>query len=129
MKFVIDAQLPSRMAVWLHSAGHDAVHTLDLPEGNRTTDESLADFAEREARVVITKDADFVNSHLLAAKPKKLLLIPLTVTRFLPPICLRSPKRINSSHAERAVDRISTLESEGSAGIAGPLGRRIEHHS
>ena len=75
MKFLIDAQLPRRMAVWLGSAGCDAVHTLDLPDGNRTTDERLIEFADREQRTVVSKDADFVNSHLLHARPAKLLLI------------------------------------------------------
>lgn len=75
MKFLIDAQLPRRMGGWLNNAGCDAVHTLDLPAGNRSTDEQVIEFAEREQRIVITKDADFVNSHLLAARPPKLLLI------------------------------------------------------
>lgn len=38
MKFLIDAQLPRRMTSWLGGAACDAVHTLDLPDGNRTTD-------------------------------------------------------------------------------------------
>lgn len=73
--FLIDAQLPRRMAGWLGSAGCNAVHTLDLPDGNRTTDEQVIECADREQRVVVTKDADFVNSHLLHARPAKLLLI------------------------------------------------------
>jgi predicted nuclease of predicted toxin-antitoxin system len=75
MKFLIDAQLPRRMAGWLVSAGCDAVHTLDLPDGNRTTDEQVIECADREQRAVVSKDADFVNSHLLHARPAKLLLI------------------------------------------------------
>lgn len=75
MKFLIDAQLPRRMAGWLRSAGCDAVHTLDLPDGNRTTDEQVIERADREQRAVVTKDADFVNSHLLHARPAKLLLV------------------------------------------------------
>jgi predicted nuclease of predicted toxin-antitoxin system len=63
------------MAAWLNNAGCDAVHTLDLPDGNRSTDEQIIEFAERELRVVVTKDADFVNSHLLSARPAKLLLV------------------------------------------------------
>jgi predicted nuclease of predicted toxin-antitoxin system len=39
MNFLLDAQLPRRMTAWLITAGCDAVHTLDLPDGNRTTDE------------------------------------------------------------------------------------------
>lgn len=75
MKFLIDAQLPRRMAGWLGSAGCDAVHTLDLPNGNRTTDELVIECADREQRTAVTKDADFVNSHLLQARPAKLLLV------------------------------------------------------
>jgi len=75
MKFLVDAQLPRRMTAWLTAAGCDAVHTLDLPAGNRTTDERINDVADLEQRVVVTKDADFVDSHLLRGRPAKLLLI------------------------------------------------------
>ena len=56
-------------------AGCDAIHTLDLPDANRTTDEQINDVADREQRVVVTKDSDFVDSHLLRGRPAKLLLI------------------------------------------------------
>jgi len=36
MKFLVDAQFPQRLARWLQAEGHEAVHTRDLPEGNRT---------------------------------------------------------------------------------------------
>ncbi|HEX8202594.1 MAG TPA: DUF5615 family PIN-like protein [Isosphaeraceae bacterium] len=75
MNFLIDAQLPRRMAAWLTAAGRDAVHALDLPDGNRTTDEQVNDVANQEQRVVITKDADFVDTHVLRSRPAKLLLI------------------------------------------------------
>jgi predicted nuclease of predicted toxin-antitoxin system len=75
MKFLVDAQLPRRMTAWLTAAGCDAIHTLDLPGANRTTDEQINDIADREQRVVITKDSDFVDSHLLRGRPAKLLLI------------------------------------------------------
>ncbi len=74
MNFLVDAQRPRRMTAWLAAAGCDAVHTLDLPDGNRTTDEQLCDVADREQRVVVTKDADFVDSHLLRGRPARLLL-------------------------------------------------------
>lgn len=75
MNFLIDAQLPRRIAGWLVAAGCDAVHTLDLPHVNRTTDEQINELAEQEQRAVLTKDADFVDSHLLHHRPAKLLLI------------------------------------------------------
>jgi len=75
MRFLVDAQLPRRLAYLLREAGHDAVHTLDLPDANRTTDNEILEIAAREQRVVVTKDADFVNSFLLLHQPEKLLLI------------------------------------------------------
>jgi len=48
MKFLVDAQLPRRLAVRLTKAGHDALHTLDLPNGNRTTDAEILQIAARE---------------------------------------------------------------------------------
>lgn len=59
----------------MREAGHDTIHTLDLPDRNRTTDEEINELSIRDGRVVITKDTDFVNSFLLLDRPYKLLLI------------------------------------------------------
>jgi len=75
MKFLVDAQLPRRLASRLHEAGHEAMHTLDLPLGNRTPDSVINELSLREGYVVVTKDADFVNSFLLHQQPRKLLLV------------------------------------------------------
>ena len=75
MKFLVDAQLPRRLVSRLREAGHEAIHTLDLPLGNRTPDSVINDLAIREAYVVVTKDSDFVNSFHLYRRPNKLLLI------------------------------------------------------
>ena len=75
MKFLVDAQLPRRLVQQLRGAGHEALHTLDLPRGNRTSDTFINELSIREHYVVVTKDADFVNSFLLFHKPYKLLLI------------------------------------------------------
>jgi len=75
MKFLVDAQLPRRIAQWLRKAGFDAVHTLDLPGANRTPDDTILRIAMIEQRVVVTKDADFVSSFVLTRRPEKLLLI------------------------------------------------------
>lgn len=75
MKFLVDAQLPRRLASRLREAGHEATHTLDLPRGNRTTDEEINELAAREGYVVVTKDADFVTSYHLRRRPHKLLLV------------------------------------------------------
>jgi len=75
LKFLIDAQLPRRVARWLADSGGDAVHTLDLAKGNQTPDRDIIAIAESESRIVMTKDADFVDSHIIRGKPSKLLLI------------------------------------------------------
>jgi predicted nuclease of predicted toxin-antitoxin system len=75
MRFLLDAQLPRRLVHRIRDAGHDALHTLDLPAGNRTSDAEIIAFAEREQRVVVTKDADFVASFWVTRQPSKLLLI------------------------------------------------------
>ena len=75
MKFLVDAHLPRHLALLLREHGYDAVHTLDLAEGNRTTDNRINEISEMQRRVVITKDADFVNSFLISKRPYKLLLI------------------------------------------------------
>lgn len=75
MKLLIDAQLPYRLAEWLRERGHDVQHTLDLPAGNRTTDGEICALAERDERIVVTKDDDFVQSHVLQGRPPRLLLV------------------------------------------------------
>lgn len=75
MKCLIDAQLPRRLVSRLREAGHEAIHVLDLPLGNRTPDSVINELSIREEYVVVTKDADFVNSFHLQRIPYKLLLI------------------------------------------------------
>lgn len=75
MKFLVDAQLPRKLCRWLRESGHDVVHTLDLPLGNATPDSVVLSVATSEQRIVVTKDDDFVQSHLVAGRPEKLLLI------------------------------------------------------
>lgn len=55
--------------------GHDVVHTSELPNGNRTPDREITGIAEVQDRIVVTKDRDFVDGHLLSAEPRRLLLV------------------------------------------------------
>lgn len=75
MKFLVDAQLPRRITRFLTTAGYDALHTQDLPDGNATPDSEVNRISIQEQRIVVTKDADFVQSFLLQQKPYKLLLV------------------------------------------------------
>lgn len=75
MKFLVDAQLPMKLALQLAASGHDVVHTNELPNGNRTSDSDVISIADVQERVVVTKDRDFRNSHLLRSKPQRLLIV------------------------------------------------------
>lgn len=75
MKFLVDAQLPIRLARLLSEAGYDTLHTRDLPQQNATPDTDINALSIAEQRVVITKDSDFLNSFLTTQQPYKLLLV------------------------------------------------------
>ena len=75
MRFLVDAQLPPRLVDLLADAGHDAIHTATLPRGNASTDDEVVDRAESDDRIVVTKDIDFRDGHLLRQKPRRLLLV------------------------------------------------------
>jgi predicted nuclease of predicted toxin-antitoxin system len=76
LRVLVDAQLPKRLAHFLaFHAGYDCLHTLDLPAANSTQDGAITRLSMAEERIVITKDADFVNSFLLYGQPYKLLLV------------------------------------------------------
>lgn len=55
MKFLVDAQLPARLAGFLNRAGHDAVHRIALPDGNRSTDRQIAQLADADGRRVYAR--------------------------------------------------------------------------
>ena len=75
MKFLVDAHLPRRLAYQLRAFGHEAVHTLDLPRGNRAPDSELGNLSVRDRTIIVTKDADFVNTFTGQRGPYKLLLV------------------------------------------------------
>ena len=59
MKFLIDAQLPPELCGWLAERGHEAVHVSALAD-EPLRDRQIADYADAEQLVVISKDEDFV---------------------------------------------------------------------
>ena len=75
MRLLVDAQLPVRLVALMTELGHDVVHTSELPNGNRTPDREVTRMAEVQDRIVVTKDRDFVDGHLLSGSPRRLLLV------------------------------------------------------
>ena len=75
MNRLVDAQLPARLARLLGARSEDAIHTLELPDANRTTDAAILAVAARDDRIVVTRDAGFVATFRLAGQPRRLLLV------------------------------------------------------
>jgi predicted nuclease of predicted toxin-antitoxin system len=75
MKFLIDAQLPKSLSEFFNRKGFDSIHTLDLPKKNRTSDTEIIQLVTDENRIVVTKDVDFLNSHMISSLPEKLIMV------------------------------------------------------
>jgi predicted nuclease of predicted toxin-antitoxin system len=75
MKFIVDAQLPYGLKIFLNSQGHDAIHTDDLPLKAETPDSEINNISKAQERIVITKDTDFLDSYYIKNIPPKLLLV------------------------------------------------------
>lgn len=75
MKFIVDAQLPKALSDFLNEKGLDSIHTLDIPEKNKTTDSQISKIANKEDRIVISKDIDFLESFLVKKEPQRLIIV------------------------------------------------------
>lgn len=75
MKFLVDAQLPRKLTEYLKYKGLDAIHTLDLPAKNNTSDQEIIEIADAGNRIIITKDYDFYKRKLIDDVPKRLLFV------------------------------------------------------
>ncbi len=46
-----------------------------MPDANKSKDSDIIKLADRENRIVISKDSDFLESYFIHSKPKRLLLV------------------------------------------------------
>lgn len=77
MKFLCDVHIAYRLVNFLRRAGHDATHVNRLPDKWFTTDNFIANYADENDYVVISKDVDFKNSHFLSGSPRRFIRIHL----------------------------------------------------
>ena len=75
MKFLIDAQLPVRLARLLQLNGYDTIHTKDLLLQNKTPDVEINAISIQQSRIVISKDRDFFESFMITQERYKLLFL------------------------------------------------------
>ncbi len=65
MKILLDAQLPPSIKKLFLDKGYDCIHTIDLEEGNDTSDKIINKTSVAEPRILITKDNDFYHSFIV----------------------------------------------------------------
>lgn len=75
MKFLVDANLPFKLALNLKNKGFDVIHTDDLPQKEQTSDREIRQISLEQDRIVISKDSDFLDSHIIIGIPKRFLYI------------------------------------------------------
>ncbi len=75
MKFLVDAQLPSKMCEIFQKVGFNAIHVDSLPLGDESSDKVISSYADQNNFIIVTKDSDFYHSHMIFGQPKKLLLV------------------------------------------------------
>lgn len=59
MRFLVDAQLPPALALWLREAGHDAQHVEDVKLREAENSQIWRHALEQQS-ILITKDEDFI---------------------------------------------------------------------
>ncbi|MCB9284145.1 MAG: DUF5615 family PIN-like protein [Lewinellaceae bacterium] len=75
MKFIVDTQLPPRLARFLESKGHDCIHTTHFEDGHLLQDAEIIVIAVDQNRTIISKDSDFSDYYYLKGSPPKILLL------------------------------------------------------
>ncbi len=59
MKFIVDAQLPPALCIWLNGKGHEAQHVYDLGLG-AAPDHIIVEHVSTEEALLVSKDEDFL---------------------------------------------------------------------
>lgn len=77
MKVLCDVHIARKAVRFFEEQGIEAIHVNDILERWHTKDEKIAAYADSHGYVVVSKDHDFKNTHLLKGIPQRLLLITL----------------------------------------------------
>ncbi len=77
MKILCDVHISFKIVKFLQSKNIHAIHVNDILDGDKTKDQEICNFADQNSFVVLSKDADFKNSHFIKESPRQLLKINL----------------------------------------------------
>ena len=75
LKFIIDTQLPPKLAKFLRNKGFSAIHTTYFPNGHLLDDKTIVQIAIRDDLIIITKGSDFLDNYLVHGVPPKVLML------------------------------------------------------
>jgi predicted nuclease of predicted toxin-antitoxin system len=76
-KFIIDTQLPPKLARHLCKKNFESIHTTYFKNGHLLSDKQIIEIAIKQEWIVITKDNDFLDNYLLKGSPPKVLLLQI----------------------------------------------------
>jgi predicted nuclease of predicted toxin-antitoxin system len=74
VNFLIDVNLPPRLARWLSSRGHDGKHLSDL-DLLTATDTRIWDRGKSQGEIIVSKDNDFYDRSLIFGAPPQVFHI------------------------------------------------------
>nr|NQU93147.1 DUF5615 family PIN-like protein [Bacteroidota bacterium] len=77
MKFLCDVHISYKLVAHLKAHGFDSIHVNDILNKSASKDSEICQYADENGFVVITKDADFRDSHFVKRTPKKVIKINL----------------------------------------------------
>ena len=77
MKFLCDVHISIKLVKYLISKNYDCIHVNTILEKWHTKDRDIANYADQNGLILITKDGDFRDSHYLKNTPNKLVKINL----------------------------------------------------
>jgi len=77
MKALCDVHLSYKLVDFLRSRNIETIHVNQLKGKSSTPDAQITEYADKNDMVVISKDEDFMNSHFLTGKPKRLIRVTL----------------------------------------------------
>ncbi len=80
MRFLVDAQLPPALPMWLIAEGHEAEHVAER-QMEVVADAAIWDYALEAVAAIITKDADFAQRKVLSNEGPVVVWIRLPNTR------------------------------------------------
>ncbi|MCU0391022.1 MAG: DUF5615 family PIN-like protein [Thermoflexibacter sp.] len=77
MKILCDVHIAYKLVNFLISKGIEATHVNHILDSWFTKDSKIAEFVDSNDYTLVSKDADFKESHLLRSTPQKLIKVNL----------------------------------------------------